>query len=136
MKNSVIASCIDDCTVEMIRQGTSVVVGVQDKYVYVINPNVKVGDDPLITYVGLGGIDLFNKVIAEICRNSSCDSFFRSNTDCHLKNGYPVSENGETRKRVLYYAKFTLNTYNSAKEKKMELAAKVANAEVDDSLLL
>lgn len=115
--HSVVCNCIDDCTVEMIRNGSVAIVSMQNCYVYVINPNVDVDGCPLVAYVGIGNIDLFNKVIGDICRNSYCDSFFESDAERHLKNGYPVKDDIDQRERVEYYAKFTLDTYMKDKER-------------------
>lgn len=117
MKYSVICNKIDDCTLEFIRDGNTVIVARQSCYIYVINPNINIDDCPLINYVGVGQEGLFFRVITDICFNSLCDSYFGDDVKRHVNNGYPVRNNQEEFDKLLKLAKETLETYNEVKAK-------------------
>lgn len=116
-----VCSTIDDCTIEMVRDDVTIVVAIHGKDVIVINPDVLIDEHPLVNYVGVCGMDTFNKVIADICRNNSCDSFFGNDPERHMKNGYPVTSKIADRvKHVALYTYSVWLAYKMREEVKQE----------------
>lgn len=98
MSHSITCNLIDDCTVEVVRKGTTVIVTKQSPFVMVLNPGVLIDDCPLITYIGLSEYDVFNKVLSDMCMNNNCESYYCFDTAKHMKNGYPIKDEGQIAK--------------------------------------
>ena len=86
MNNRVVCNTIDDVTIEIIRNGVTVVLHIEDLDVIVINPSVFVDKCPLVTYSEpRGQMFTFNRVLGNTCRNVNCDIFFSSDISKHMK---------------------------------------------------
>lgn len=100
---------IDDCTIIVDSEYGTAVVGQQSPYVYVINPRELVGCNVLITYAAHSDYLKLKELVGSMCVERDCESYFSSDPERHLKNGYQFSD---SEKEILQgHANRCLNEY-------------------------
>lgn len=83
----VVCTVVDDCTLEVVRDDTTIVLGFQSPRTVIINPSITIEGCPLVTYVGMRGYDNFRNVVYDVCMQEICESYFSNDVKLHLKNG-------------------------------------------------
>lgn len=117
MLSPVICNTIDSYTFTLECNGVIVVVGYNDSFTVVINPQCFIEDCPLITYAMCGFVDVLDKVVVDICRGYDREKIFSNDAAQHLRNGYFISTN-QMKDKIISVAQGVYKKYYDEEKRK------------------
>ncbi len=114
MVSNKVTVCDESVTVIEKENGSKVIVTTQGNYVIAFNPNVVVGEYPLICYVtkcvAQNIFSKFKATVWDLCAEGNGSKYFDNPcTDYHLRNGYTL--NSTEKEQVKAYVSELWHTY-------------------------
>lgn len=110
MSRETVCTKVDEWSFEFRKNSISIVVTIVEGVVCVINPNVQIGEYPLIIYAEVGNAGVFYELIANILRGNR-DSMFTDNIKAHMCDVKVCRGNEAIKDTYMRTAKGVLDRY-------------------------